>query len=258
MYLSFSHDVSTATNSATDAQQRDAVHREAICKWLQVLLERGAERSKLVVCHADQWCDELVFDTSSAPATTSYSFLQRLLELGVQLLFSMIGLAAVSDAIVINPCIAGVCDASASLAPSVREPPRDSAIAKCIARLIQTNPAYAAQLLLSSSVQQRIQYARYGGSGYAHAFTRFRERLLLYGVSALQIAQLTRTNPVQLLSWYVPPAVAAVPKDYLTCSICRSAFEPIVGEYFTKFTFTYCGTKCLRKHARQGFAPLST
>ncbi|GAB9474334.1 Formin-homology 2 domain-containing protein, partial [Globisporangium polare] len=30
------------------------------------------------------------------------------------------------------------------------------------------------------------------------------------------------------------------------CSICKRDFEPIVGEYFTKFAFTYCGTKCLR------------
>ncbi|GAB9476788.1 Formin-homology 2 domain-containing protein, partial [Globisporangium polare] len=40
------------------------------------------------------------------------------------------------------------------------------------------------------------------------------------------------------------------------CSICKRDFEPIVGEYFTKFAFTYCGSKCLRKHSRQGFAPL--
>lgn len=34
-----------------------------------------------------------------------------------------------------------------------------------------------------------------------------------------------------------------------------AVFESIVGDYFSKFQFIYCGTKCLRKHSKLGFKP---
>jgi predicted metal-dependent phosphotriesterase family hydrolase len=242
VYLSFSLAV-------VDSSMRRLQHQQLVRNWLLALLAHGADSSKLVVCHADQWCED---DADEA----SYSFLHSLLQLGVRLLFSMIGLAAVSDAVVINPRLGGIPDRSTVLSPAVPEPPRDSSIARCIAQLIHDKDANVRQLLLSTNVQQRVQYVRYGGGGYAFLTSHFRERLARYGVTDRHWEQLVRMNPVELLSWYTAPAAAAPRKEFLRCSICNRDFEPVVGEYFTKFAFIYCGTKCLRKHSRQGFAQL--
>lgn len=245
VYLSFSLAVADSSTGDSSGLQ----HQQLVRNWLLALLAHGADSSKLVVCHADQWCED---DADEAP----YSFLHSLLQLGVRLLFSMIGLAAVSDAIVINPRLAGIPDRSTVLSPAAHEPPRDSSIARCIAQLIHDKDVNVRQLLLSTNIQQRVQYVRYGGGGYAFLTSHFRERLARYGVTDRHWEQLVRTNPVQLLSWYTAPAGAAPPKEFLRCSICSRDFEPVVGEYFTKFAFIYCGTKCLRKHSRQGFAQL--
>ncbi|POM69213.1 Zinc ion binding protein [Phytophthora palmivora] len=119
-----------------------------------------------------------------------------------------------------------------------------------------SEPQYLPQILLSTNVHQRIQYRRYGGGGYTYLFDHFKHRLLRQGVTATEWDQIVRANVVNLLAWYVPPEAPPIPKNYLQCSICSNFFEPIEGEYFTKFTFTYCGTKCLRRHSRQQFAPL--
>ncbi|ETL87496.1 hypothetical protein L917_13329 [Phytophthora nicotianae] len=121
---------------------------------------------------------------------------------------------------------------------------------------MKTKPQYSSQILLSTNVHQRIQYRRYGGGGYTYLFEYFKHRLLRQGISEAQWDQIVRTNVVDLLAWYVPPEAPPIPKNYLQCSICEKYFEPIEGEYFTKFTFIYCGTKCLRRHSRQKFAPL--
>ncbi|ETL34215.1 hypothetical protein L916_13518 [Phytophthora nicotianae] len=121
---------------------------------------------------------------------------------------------------------------------------------------MKTKPQYSSQILLSTNVHQRIQYRRYGGGAYTYLFEYFKHRLLRQGISEAQWDQIVRTNVVDLLAWYVPPEAPPIPKNYLQCSICEKYFEPIEGEYFTKFTFIYCGTKCLRRHSRQKFAPL--
>ncbi|TYZ65964.1 hypothetical protein PybrP1_010960 [[Pythium] brassicae (nom. inval.)] len=250
VYLSFS----LATDDSggnSGGPQRETEHQQLVLNWLRVLLAHGVDSAKIVVCHADQWCE-----TEEAAGGTPYGFLRSVLQLGVRLLFTMVGLAAVSDAIMINPRLAGVPSRAAVLAPTAREPPRDSSIARCIAWLIRDKDASVRQLLLSTNIQQRVQYLRHGGGGYAFLFSHFRERLARYGVTDRHFQQLVRTNPVELLGWYTPPVAAAVPKEFLRCSICSRDFEPVVGEYFTKFEFIYCGTKCLRKHSRQGFAKL--
>ncbi|EGZ09838.1 hypothetical protein PHYSODRAFT_318368 [Phytophthora sojae] len=122
--------------------------------------------------------------------------------------------------------------------------------------LAVSDSRYVSQILLSTNVYQRIQYRRYGGGGYTYLFEKFKHRLLRQGVAEIQWDEIVRANVVNLLAWYVPPEAPPIPKNYLQCSICENYFEPIEGEYFTKFTFTYCGTKCLRRHSRQKFAPL--
>ncbi|ETP38637.1 hypothetical protein F442_13822 [Phytophthora nicotianae P10297] len=212
--------------------------------WIRALLDAGAEKKKLVVCHADRWCRE---------GADCAFLLELLLDSGVSVLFNMVGLLAVSDAMMINPCLSSTRE---SLDNEDQLPPSDSRLAKWIAGLMKTKPQYSSQILLSTNVHQRIQYRRYGGGGYTYLFEYFKHRLLRQGISEAQWDQIVRTNVVDLLAWYVPPEAPPIPKNYLQCSICEKYFEPIEGEYFTKFTFIYCGTKCLRRHSRQKFAPL--
>ncbi|OWZ04651.1 hypothetical protein PHMEG_00023408 [Phytophthora megakarya] len=155
---------------------------------------------------------------------SGYEFLLELFGLGVSVLFDMVGLQLV----------------------------------EWVVKFVKTKPQYISQMLLSTNVHQRIQYRRYGGGGYTYLFEHFKQRLLRRGVTAAEWDQIVRANVVDLLAWYVPPEAPPIPKNYLQCSICSNYFEPIEGEYFTKFSFTYCSTKCLRRHSRQKFAPLPT
>eukprot|EP00644_Phytophthora_capsici_P007825 jgi/Phyca11/126439/e_gw1.63.73.1 len=122
--------------------------------------------------------------------------------------------------------------------------------------LAVSDPHYVSQILLSTNVQQRIMYRRYGGGGYTYLSEHFKPRLLRQGVTTAQWDEIVRGNVARLLAWYIPPEAPPIPKNYLQCSICSNYFEPVEGEYFTKFTFIYCGTKCLRRHSKQKFAPL--
>ncbi|KAJ0397337.1 hypothetical protein P43SY_009287 [Pythium insidiosum] len=138
------------------------------------------------------------------------------------------------------------------------EPPSDRAIARCISKLVH-DQGMEHQILISSGVTQRLQFQRYGGGGFSYALLYFQRRLMKQEPRPLTPSQwrsITLETPLRLLSWYTPPEAAPIPKHFLTCSICGKPFEPIVGEYFTKFTFIYCGTKCLRKHSKMGFKPL--
>jgi hypothetical protein len=182
----------------------------------------------------------------------------ELLHLGVSVLFDMAGLLVVSDVVLVNPCCTNPLSSSELVDDERREPPPDSRLVEWVAALVKDTPQYLHQLLLSTNLQQRIQYRRYGGGGYTYLFEHFKHRLLRRGVTAEHWDQIVRHNAVSLLSWYVAPKAPPIPKNYLQCSICGNFFEPIEGEYFTKFAFTYCGTKCLRRHSRQKFAPLPT
>jgi hypothetical protein len=209
-----------------------------VVAWLSILIKHGADKRKLVVCHADQWCQ-------GGTEETGFRFLLGLFELGVTVLFDMIGLATVSDVMLTH-------SRTSSASTAEKEPPRDSTIAAWVARFVLEHQR-SEQILVSTNVHQRIQYRRHGGGGYAFLFSFFKPRLLRLGVSEAQWTQLVRANPVALLSWYSPPESPEIPKNYIKCSICRRDFEPIEGEYFTKFAFIYCGTKCLRRHSRLQF-----
>lgn len=193
---------------------------------------------RVVVCHADQWSQK----------ADERAFLLALGRRGVTLSFDCIGLHCVSDVVLINPSLNSLDNCA--------EPVCDSTIAACIASLIHDHQLIQ-QILVSTNVLQRIQLQRYGGGGYGHTLERFRGRLIQdHNITANEWKQLIWGNPLRLLKWYTPPPVAEIPKHYLRCSICTNAFEPIVGEYFTKFSFVYCGTKCLRQHSKRGFDPL--
>uniref|UniRef100_M4BHP8 Vms1-associating treble clef domain-containing protein n=1 Tax=Hyaloperonospora arabidopsidis (strain Emoy2) TaxID=559515 RepID=M4BHP8_HYAAE len=241
LYLSFSLASEEPLGDMSKLQQ-------VVRAWIRALLEAGAEKKKLVVCHVDRWCHGRFEDAG-------YAFLLELFDLGVSVLFNMIGLRSVSEVALVNPCLTSV--SNSLLPPSEKEwqePAPDSRLIEWLARLLKDAPQYLYQVLLSTNVCQRTQYRRYGGGGYAYLFEHFKHRMLHKGVTAVQWHQIVRTNAVDLLAWYVPPEAPPIPKNYLQCSICGSFFEPVEGEYFTKFAFTYCGTKCLRRHSRQQFA----
>ncbi|KAE9023631.1 hypothetical protein PR003_g4939 [Phytophthora rubi] len=239
LYLSFS----------IDDAARNAELEQSVQVWIRSLLHAGAESKKLVVCHADRWSRENV-------QGAGYAFLLQLLDLGVSVLFDLVGLLAVSDTVLVNPTLKSVSSACEASDLESQAPPPDSRLVEWVASLVNDQSRYVSQILLSTNVHQRIQYRRYGGGGYTYLFESFKHRLLRQGVTAVQWGEIVRTNVVSLLAWYIPPEAPPIPKNYLQCSICANYFEPIEGEYFTKFTFTYCGTKCLRRHSRQKFAPL--
>ncbi|KAG7387340.1 hypothetical protein PHYPSEUDO_014434 [Phytophthora pseudosyringae] len=241
VYLSLSvEEASNGENSALEQATRG---------WVCALLGSGAESKKIVICHADRWCRGQMGDAGGA-------FLLELFDLGVSVLFDMVGLLAVSDVMVINPCASSTSGSVGLLDIENSEPPSDSHLVEWSVRLVKDTPQYLPQILLSTNVHQRIQYRCYGGGGYTYLFEHLKHRLLSQGVTVTQWDRIVRANVVDLLAWYVPPEAPPIPKNYLQCSICGSYFEPIEGEYFTKFAFTYCGTKCLRRHSRQKFAPL--
>ncbi|GLE01123.1 hypothetical protein PINS_up009953 [Pythium insidiosum] len=212
---------------------------DAILGWVSRLEAHGASMECVVVCHADRWCD----------SDSGEVLLRELGHRRMLVSFDWIGLYTISDVALVNPChsIGHV------------EPPNDRAIARCILKLVhQHNMEH--QIMISSGVTQRLQFQRYGGGGFSHALLHFRRRLMTQeqpGLSPSQWRIITRETPMRLLAWYTPPEAAPIPKHFLLCSICATPFEPIVGEYFTKFSFIYCGTKCLRKHSKMGFKPLA-
>ena len=125
-----------------------------------------------------------------------------------------------------------------------------------ISGLLQRNPAYVHQIVLSSGICTRLQYRKYGGPGYCVLFEELLPRLEQKGISGEQIHIMVYENPRRLLQWWTPPAKPEKPKQYLPCSVCKEMFEPIEGEYFTKYTFTYCGRNCLKKHVQLKFKSL--
>ncbi|DAZ99840.1 TPA: hypothetical protein N0F65_008583 [Lagenidium giganteum] len=232
VYLSFSWRESVA----------EQVYQARIIQFLTELEQRDIDVRKVAVAHADRWCS----------SDGGLSFLQLLLSRGVSLVFNMIGWYTVTDVAVVNPTRAWRNGTNVRLP----EPPRDSAIAASLAALLAQGNNASSQIMLSTGMHQRIQYVKYGGPGYAYLSQHFRRRLeRVHSLTEHEWTQLTRTNACDFLTWYVPPAKAAAPKHFLQCTICKNHFEPIEGEYFTKFAFIYCGTKCLPAQQRIGRTP---
>jgi hypothetical protein len=46
---------------------------------------------------------------------------------------------------------------------------------------------------------------------------------------------------VRLLSWWTPPPEVEKPVEMGVCDWCKKSFPLREGEFFTKFTFQYCG-----------------
>ena len=180
--------------------------------------------SRTIVSHTDHYVQDS-------------SFLQQILQRGAILCFDRFS-------------ISSACFDPDPLFPTIRQ------VVDCIDNLLQVNPNYIHQLVLSSGVCMKLQYCKYGGMGFGALHDYLIPRLLAKGMTPAQIQIMTHTNPQRLLQWWKPPPPKQVPKEYIPCSVCKKMFEPILGEYYTKYTFTYCGTDCLRKHRQMKFKPL--
>lgn len=78
----------------------------------------------------------------------------------------------------------------------------DERRADAVIRLVRAG--YIDQLLLSSDRCFRSDLTAFGGVGYAHTVTSFRDQLLRRGLTTAEFDQLTRTNPLRMLAWVDP------------------------------------------------------
>ena len=74
----------------------------------------------------------------------------------------------------------------------------DDARADAVVQLVELG--YGAQLLLSHDVGKKIQLKRFGGPGYSHTMTGFRERLEVRGLTSGVIEQIYTANPQRVLA----------------------------------------------------------
>jgi predicted metal-dependent phosphotriesterase family hydrolase len=185
----------------------------------------GATLSRTILTHMDHYLVD----------HQNLSFLQQILERGAILCFDRFSVS------------------SACFDPDQHYPTIPQVV-HGISHLLQIQPEFIHQIVLSSGVFMKLQYPKYGGMGFGVLQNYLVPRLLAHGLSPEQIHTLTHDNPRRLLQWWKPPPPKQVPKEYIPCSICKTMFEPILGEYYTKFTF--CGTDCLRKHRLNKFQPL--
>ena len=192
----------------------------------------GANLQRVVVAHMDMYASAAA--TSSTTPSSPYAYLQKVLNRGITIGFDRYSVSnACFDPDQIFPTIKNVVD--------------------CIVSLLQINPKYVHQIVLSSGIFMKLQYTKYGGMGY-NVFEDYLLQRLSNNVTKEQIHSMVRANPQQLLQWWTEPPKPKPQIEYIPCDICNEMFEPILGQYYTKYSFTYCGMNCLRKHRKAGFS----
>ena len=153
-------------------------------------------------------------------------------------------------------CFCSGTDAGSSLLAHGGAEPLASAedVLDLLFGLLRADPVCANRLLVSPGVCMKLQLQCGGGAGYA-SMAHLAKRISMSDVGTDAARQVLGANALKLVRWWTPPAAVEVPAHFIRCTICDSPFEPIEGEYFSKFSFVYCGTKCLRKHRKAGFKP---
>jgi len=193
-------------------------------KILDQIVVHGGKTDRTILSHMDMYVTDL-------------DFLKKILNRGAFLCFDRF-------------TVSSACFDPDQSFPTVKQ------VVECIHSLIQDSISYLDQIVLSSGIFMKLQYRKHGGVGYNSLFEHVLPRLKAKGISEDQIQTLVHHNPRRLLQWWTPPPEPVKPKEYIPCSVCRKLFEPILGEYYTKFTFSYCGTDCLRQHREMGFKEL--
>jgi len=132
--------------------------------------------------------------------------------------------------------------------------PNDEVNCSRILDLIKNQQDCVNQILLSNGIRFRMQLQSYGGFGYSHVLVSVISRLKRLGLDQVGMNRILRDNMLQLLSWYTPPEIEKEPEEIGTCSWCQKSFAVKQGEYFTKFEFVYCRSKCLTAHGKLNWA----
>jgi predicted metal-dependent phosphotriesterase family hydrolase len=201
----------------------------SVLKELEVC---GADLPKIIWTHMD-----VLWKNSNNNATQIPQQIQSVLEMGGNICLDRFSISS------------AIWDLDHTL-PCFRE------VAAMIQTLLTHNAAWCSQVFLSSGVCMRLQYQRYGGMGYGVITDHLIPRLSEQGLTKKQINTMIKENPTRLLCWWTSPPPLERPKEYLPCSVCKRMFEPILGEYYSKYRYTYCGTTCLREHRKMGFKEL--
>ena len=144
---------------------------------------------------------------------------------------------------------------------SVAFPYSDDLLLRAVAHSQLSNSPL--RILLSQFVCSKLQLSRYGGSGYGHVcdkdgsvVARLRCHLMRQGcTNSSDLAEKLSQNRalLPLLTWWQPPKEKDVEPLKSSCSWCGKRFIYDHNEHFSKYTFEYCKTKCLRSHRKAGF-----
>ena len=135
---------------------------------LDIIEENGGNTEKTVLCHCDPVCDDI-------------TYLERLMQRGVNLSFDQFGLEAYlgedMDMIWL---------------------PRDIDRVRTIIRLCELG--YSRQIVLSHDVSFQICYKKYGGGGYAHILDNIVPILLSHGAHPNAVNRMLVGNPARILA----------------------------------------------------------
>ena len=223
-----------------DAFGQRAWATEKAHKVVDSLLAHGTNPRCIVLCRCP--CSEHLEATYVA-----------LLQKGVLLSFSFLGGAFYfgdhdeADALA-SPQQQGAA------ANSNKEYPSDQEGARLLASLCRQG--FGGQLLVSHGVCCRLQLQKYGGHGFPHVARHVLPRLRRLGVGDTDLAAIGGGTMLRLLAWWTPPPAVEKEVEMGVCSWCGKAFEMKPNDFFHKFQFVYCKSKCLSKHGDTGWKPL--
>jgi len=136
-------------------------------------------------------------------------------------------------------------------------------------------------LFLGQATHLKLQLRKFGGFGYAHtaapqgqvakrlrhhlktAFSHNQVGFPINGggggtdgarLEACSLACVSGRAALGKLGWWAPPVAKEVELLTSVCSWCQKRFVYRDDVHFSKFSFEYCKSKCLRSHRQAGFA----
>ena len=128
--------------------------------------------------------------------------------------------------------------------------PCDEEVCAVIRQLI--SKGFSDRLILTASVNSKLNLLSCGGAGYSHILKSVIPRLRKSDIRMDIIRRITVTNMISLMKWYVPPEVKPIAREGFQCFVCGKSTE--YGDHYEKFEFLYCTSTCLREHAKKKWA----
>lgn len=135
---------------------------------LDLIEDNGGNVERTVLCHCDPVCDDI-------------TYLERLMQRGVNLSFDQFGLEAFLGKNMGNIWL-----------------PRDYDRIRAIIRLCELG--YSKQIVLSQDLCFQICYKKYGGGGYAHILENIIPIMQTHGIHENAINRMLVTNPARILA----------------------------------------------------------